>query len=326
MITFLGYQEVNRKFTFREKASLTIPKSVRQVAYTLAVDVEILSVGREQYKNFKSNPSHGFYGYAILVLQDFTSLKIELENGRQRIYYGTLPNAYDHWYNLFLWFFDREVWKYFLNSRLPVTEAAVGASVGSATFTCPSAGMFTELPLREVYVKCNYGTTIRMEVTYEKPIPIVYEGCSFDGSSRKLDSPKDNGLPPNGTQPQTATDPNNPYSGFPSPSSDLELEDFKNNKQDNLDNPNPLNAPINQAGVWTIVGVYRDYQDIGSNFPYTVSVNGFANDNPMVVAIGFVSADCPYKTIVRSSFDARNMGDVGCSSKVEAQTSSFSST
>lgn len=315
MITFLGYEEIIKTLNFRNQSALKIPKEVREIAYTLAVDIEIKSVARDGYKNYKSNPSHGFYGYAILVMQDFTELKIEIENSRQRLYYGTLPSAFVNWYQFYLFNLVKEYWKFLFNTKLQRLESAAGVSVPASTFDCAIAPSFIELPLREIYIKCANGTSYEIEVSHYRAKPVDYEGCLYSGKSNQTDGDKDTGLPSTGVNPKVALNPNDPFNGLPPVSNNADLGAYRNDKGSSLE--------VNIAGTWTLTGVFRDWQNIGEPFDYSVVAGGFAYDNPVVSEQGYVSPACPYKTFVKSTFDNRNMMDIGCSSKVISQSFVF---
>ena len=320
-----GYNEVIETFTFRENAAIKIPKPVREVAFSLQLDVEITSTDGNDYLNSKSNPAYGFYGYAVLVFRDHADIEIPIHQPRQRLYYGASPDAYTNWTSHFLADVAREEFK-----KNVVRLSSISEGVGlapSPIYTVPPCIPFLgfeEILLREAYVKTRFGTQFKLEISYWKAVPRVGQtDCDTLPKSQKNDGDKDAGLPPDGVQPQKAANPNLPYDGFPPPSTQAQKGDYNNDKGSQLDNPNPENAEAQINGTWTIVGTYRDWQNIGEPFEYTVSAAGFAFDNPSVFEEGFQSASCPYKTFVKSSFDGRNMLDVGCSSKVLSQSSSF---
>lgn len=244
MIEFLGYSELIDTFTFREKGAITIPKSVREEAYTLQVDLEIVSTARDGYKNYKSNPAFGFYGYAVIVLRNFAQIQIPIDQPRQVLYYDRLESAYANWYALY----QARVASANLGSTQENVLVPIGAAVGVAfervTGECLFPPTFVELPIREVYVKCPVGTTFKLEVSHWFPVPVAAGDCSYDGKSGQEDDPeKDGGLPPNGVQPQVANDPDTPYEGFPLPSTAAELGEFLNTKLDGLDGANSDNLP-----------------------------------------------------------------------------------
>lgn len=258
---FEGYAGFRETFTFREKAALTIPKRIRELAYSLQVDIEITSTRGNDYKNFKSSPPFSFYGYAVIVFRDHSQIQIPIEQARQVLYYDRVVEAYTNWWSLYLMAFTNAVLSAIVANNLDPIAESLGLDVLPAEGVCASLPSWEELPIREVYIKTKFGTQFNVEVSWFEPVPATYGECEYDGSSQFTDSPKDEGLPPEGTQPQSAPDPGNPYDGFDPPTSAEELGDFFNLKQSNLDNPNPDNEPIDTneydwafSYQWTVLG------------------------------------------------------------------------
>jgi hypothetical protein len=243
-LEWLGYLELIDTFTFREKAGITIPKRVRERAFSLQLDIEIVSTDGNDYVNTKSAPAYGFYGYAVLVFRDFAEIQIPIAQPRQRLYYGSSPDAYSNWYSLFLAQASREYTK-----GLAVLLGQFGTALGLGEFTVPSVPCipwsgFEEVPLREVYIKAREGTQFKLEISRWQAITRAGDtDCDYDAISNQADGDKDDGLPENGSQPQKARDRNNPYSGLPSASTPFELGDFSNSKIANVDDANPENEP-----------------------------------------------------------------------------------
>lgn len=255
LIPWLGYVENVDRFTFREEASLTIPKPVRERAFSLQVDVEIVSTDGNDYTNSKSIPEYGFYGYAVLVFRNYAEIQIPIAQPRQRLYYGRVNEAYVNWYQFYLW----------RNARASSYDQAdvlgqIGQAVGLGNYVIPPRQCvewsgFEELPLRELYIKCRFGTQFRVEISrWKADYEVSTDGCPSIPTSKQTDdvkqdgTGKDNGLPPLGVQPQKASNSSNPYSGLPSASTNNELGEFGNNKINSVDFPNPDNAPIVPVG------------------------------------------------------------------------------
>lgn len=298
--SFLGYARTIAPFFFREKGAITIPKSVREKAYALSLDIEIQSIANDGYFSYKSNPANSFFGYVVLVMEDFSEIEVPISLARQRLYYGIVSEAFVSWRNLYLWFATQVYWKDLFEYRLELIDAALGVSANPRVYDCPSNNKWLELPLREVYVKCPYGTRFLLEVAYWNPIPIVYDGCSFDGRSGQPPDKKDSGLPPNGFQPNRAENPNRPYSGFPLPSTDGELGDFKNDKSNNLDNPNPDNTgvPSSYGYFVEVTGVAKDPQQCSKlcHFKNIYLINS-ADSISLSSVVGNTSCGIPHTVV-----------------------------
>ena len=236
------YEETIKTFTFRESDGITIPKSVSSEAYTLAVDLVIISTARETYKNYTVTPAEGFYGNATLVMQDMCEIKIPIKMSRQRLYYGRVPEAFAIWQSLVDWSYFQS-YMTALSDSLASLGAAVGAGVIPAFGCCSLPDRsWIELPLREVYFKAPFGTQYEIEVTWFKALQIE-DGCGNirDPKSKMIDGDKDGGLPTLGTLPNVAPDPNNPFANLPLPSSDSEQGTWANSKSDRLNNIDPNN-------------------------------------------------------------------------------------
>lgn len=232
-------------FNFRGLCSIAIPKKVRERAVDLAIDIEIVSVARQQYLSYSSMPANGSYGYAVIVLQDFCEIEIELSQARQRIYLWHSAEAYDTRYAVEL--FDlslvaERATQEILCRLMPLVLCACEVQPNPSI---PKV-FWKETPIKEIYVKTHHGTTFRVEISHNKfaPYMMLSTGDILDMKSGWSDGEKDGGLPISGSQPQIANDPNDPYSGFPVPSTNDELDDYANAKIDFADNPNSDNVPI----------------------------------------------------------------------------------
>lgn len=242
---FLGYEEFIERFTFREKCSIKIPKSVRERAFSFSLDIEIQSTDGQDYVNSKSIPAYGFYGYVVLVMRNFAEIQIPIKQPRQNIYYERLEDAYSNWYAFYLKFVTSFELSFINNESLVAIGTALGLTIGTPVGFCPTWSGFEEIPLREVYVKTRFGTRFALEVSWWQALEATYGECTYTPNSKQEDDPeKDNGLPPDGVQPSNNGFPSSPYDGFPTPSSPTDLGDFFNDdKLDGMDLPNPDNEP-----------------------------------------------------------------------------------
>lgn len=246
-----GYAEEILTFTFQGIDGITIPKSVREEAYVLAVDVIIRSISRETYKNYECMPPESFYGTATIVMQDALELKIPVKFPRQRLYYGRVPEAFVQWNSLVNFEYMRA---YFLavGESLQSLGTALGAGSVPALFCCslpqPS---WQELPLREVYFHPPIGTQYELEVTWTKPLAFS-DSCDtfYDGTSKQVDGDKDDGLPPNGIFPIIAEDPDDPYNGLPPETPDSVQLGFSNSKSANLGDADPESEDMYQPPLY----------------------------------------------------------------------------
>jgi hypothetical protein len=256
---FEGYAGFRENFTFREEAALTIPKRIRELAYSLQVDIEIVSTRGNDYKNFKSSPPFSFYGYAVIVFRDHSQIQIPIEQARQVLYYDRVVEAYTNWWALYLSFVAQYSIAALIENQLDPIAEVLGLTQVPNDVACVTPPAWEELPIREVYIKTKFGTQFKVEVSWFEPVPVTYGECEYDGSSQFTDSPKDEGLPDNGTQPQSASDPLNPYNGLPAPDSAEQLGDFFNIKQGTLDEPNFDNEPdLNQTWDFEFAYSYLD--------------------------------------------------------------------
>lgn len=230
-----SYREDIERFIFRNETGLTIPKSWRELAYSQQIDVIITSISKEEYLSYKSNPANGFYGYAVLVYRDMCEIQIPINFPRQRLYYGTVPQAY-------------------VNRRAVIdhhqTREMIGSIEGAGSFDCAVQLAWEELPIRELYIKCFNGTQFEIELSRFRPLPLLLGDCTFDGKSNMNDGDKDFGLPQSGIAPNKASDPNNPFAGLPPATTIEDLGDFFNNKKEslNLVDPNNLPTPLDANG------------------------------------------------------------------------------
>lgn len=256
-----GYTRENVLFTFRQIGSLVIPKSVRERAFQMEVSIEIISNLGNDYLNFKSFPSNGFYGYATLVFYNYVTRLIPLEFGRNTIYFERNESAYAGWENFKSYGFTK--YDFFrLTDVVGQLASNLGFTVTPNLYPSPDYKGFTELPLREVYVKCPYGTQFKIEVAYERALSFFdMDGIQILPKSKRPDQPKkDEGLPSEGIQPQKALDPTFPYTGFPSPSTSSDLGDWNNSRKlpssDNsgtgIDKPNSSNQPDPAGTIYWI--------------------------------------------------------------------------
>lgn len=240
------YQSFIERFTFRDDGALTIPKTSdglslgRETCYKLCVDVVIESVTKPQYRNLRTTPYHGFYGYATLVKRDCLDEKIELEFGRNRIFEQRISEAFTAWNNL----------SFYLNTEKRFLEVLanslrLGEPPESLINICDIEAFpfnFSETDLREVYVKCEPSTQFFIELSWVSPKAFTDNcGVSHEGKSNEPDDPKkDDGLPANGSQPKknSASNPwnnNKPANGIPPDSP------YFNDKIGSVDDVNPDN-------------------------------------------------------------------------------------
>lgn len=239
-IEYDGIEEIIEIFTFRNEGSIKIPKVVREVAFTLQIDVEIVSVSTPQYVNFKSSPPNGFYGYATIVRRDYCNLIIPIEQGRQNLYYERQDSAHQMWYQLYLRLLQRQTELFLLNERLVQIGTSTGVELSEASISCPSKPVWQELPISSIFIRCPIGTQFKIEVAYFKAKPIEIGGCSYDGKSGIIDGDKDLGLPER-VLPRESPVQTNPFQDLPFPSSQTELGEFANFLPGNLDDRKTLN-------------------------------------------------------------------------------------
>ena len=208
--------------TFRNKASFGIRKDLRKKAYTMAIDVVIKSVDYNLYENSKANPSIQFYGYCVLVFQDMTSLEIPIHFPRQRLYYAIQGEAFRQWRG-FVNYYEQ----YLLHRQNAITLGLILAAFEIPPVEIDSElarTQWIELPLREVYIKCQKNTQFQIEYTAWEPVEFIdpISGLPNNGESNQEDGDKDGGLPKDGIQP-ARNSPSNPFGNNPPPSSIQEL-------------------------------------------------------------------------------------------------------
>jgi len=206
------------RLTFRNKASIKLPKTGganilnRETCYKIAVDIVIESITKPDFRNFKTTPYHGFYGYATLVMRDCIAPKIELEFGRNRIFEQRIVEAFEGWNALSFWL---QTEKRFL--ELVANTLRVGDPPSSLVNLCDiDAVLFnwSEIDLREIYVNCTEDTQFRIELSWVSPEKFTDNcGKEQDGKSNEPDDPvKDKGLPESGSQPKKNS-PSSPFGG-----------------------------------------------------------------------------------------------------------------
>ena len=259
---WIGYEEQIDSFSFREKCSIKIPKAVRERAFSLQLDIEIMSTDGNDYANYKSIPAYGFFGYVVLVMRDYSEIQIPIVQPRQVLFYERIEEAYVNWYALYLKAVDSFEKAFISEFQLTPIAEQLGLTAVSPSPTCPAWSGFEETRLREVYVKCRFGTRFNLEISHWAPLEVTYGECTYDGRSKQEDDPKkDEGLPPDGVQPTNNGDRNNPYSGYPSASEEQDLGEWSNNsKLSNVDKTNPDNEPENNLKRWAFVrGQYKDF-------------------------------------------------------------------
>ena len=249
-----GYSRIYvPKFRFRNLAALKIPKSVREVALDLAVEIEVVSVLKPPYYNYSVYPAESFHGYAVLVFYDYIYKIIPLKFGRNSVYYERNDAGYNNWES-----FKSVCYSGYFSSRVAETIAELATALELIVTAPPCESVdfqgFPELPLREIYVKAPYGTNLAIEFHYERALAFQ-DACGkvTQPTSGKVDNAtKDNGLPTTGTQPQVAEDKDDPDKGFPPPTSEADLGDWNNMDKlpqdgypnSGLDQPNLANTPI----------------------------------------------------------------------------------
>jgi len=256
-----GLTELIEGFTFRNQGGIKILKKWRELAVIMQIDVEIVSVARNQFVNYQSVPASGFYGYATLVFRDFCLPSIPITQSRQTVYYAVNEFAQSAWMEFHQMVRLQENFKGVETLVCFNTGLLGGACVAKECKPIPQPS-FVEFPLREVFFKVDTGTQFKVELSYWK-INDVLDNCGnlIAPKSNQNDADKDKGLPPNGTKPQEAKNPNNPFGGLPPVSpSDREgiIPDVRLN---GLDSPNSDNAPIEgEVKRWAFVqGQYKDF-------------------------------------------------------------------
>ena len=294
------YEETIRELTFRNSDAITIPKNVRENAYTLAIDIVIISTAREVYKNYGVSPAEGFYGNATLVMHDMCEIKIPVKMPKQRLYYGRVDEAFLFWQSLVDWTYFQAYFSALGKDLIPIGNA-LGISYAPAPFCCSLPDRsWIELPLREVYFNCPNGTQYKIEISWYKALQIM-DGCGNirDPSSKMADGDKDSGLPLDGVQPNVASDRNNPFLNLPTPSTYEEQGGFANPKINGLDNVGSDNFPPGFGYFAKLVVVQRfpsvqNCRLVETTYYYLVN----SADVLSVVATGAVENRCNQTFIV----------------------------
>jgi hypothetical protein len=299
-----GLSEIIEGFTFRNKGGVKILKKWREEAVIMQVDVEVVSVAKTQYINYRSLPAFGFYGYATLVMRDFCLPQIPIVQPRQTIYYAVNEFAQSAWMEFHQMIRIQENFKGVESLVCTNTGLLGGACVPVACKPLPQPS-FVEFPLREIFLKMDDGTQFNLELSYWKINPVL-DNCGnlISPKSNQNDGDKDDGLPPFGSAPQQAGNPNNPFAGLP-PVSPFDREGvISDDRINDLDKPNPDNAPEpDTSGLRYDITIYtRDYLNgcAGSVFEafYPVAEGLLEPPNFVVEEVNnFVACGVPYKTI-----------------------------
>ena len=238
-----GYQleETIKEFRFNELGGISILKKWRELAVICQIDIEIVSISRDNYRNYASIPAHGFYGYATIILRDFALPPIKITQSRQTLYYARNDAALANWFTFLQSARAQENYKAIENLICFNTGLLGGACTVVPCKDIP-VFRFDEIPLREVMVKADYGTQFKIEYSFWSLLPDLNAcGDIVTPKSNQADGSKDSGLPPNGSSPQSGN-PNNPYAGLP-PADGIEKEGVLSlSKLNNQDNPNPDNV------------------------------------------------------------------------------------
>lgn len=261
--------EVILNWTFREKGAIFIPKDYRKEAVIMQIDIKIVSVSREQYLSYKSSPASSFYGYATLIMRDFALPPIKIIQPRQTLYYGKVEDAMVGWWNFYRSIVEAEKFKGIESLICNGVIPPLGGSCEAKPCVPIVPPSWVELPLREVYIKSDFGTQFQLELSYWKYAALL-DNCGnlVTNDSGQNDGDKDDGLPANGTQPSNASNPNNPYAGLPSPSTpqDSPLGLLDPSKQDGLDGVGLDNYPEDDGRLyWVKVRVGLTNINIGCN-------------------------------------------------------------
>lgn len=240
-----GFQleETLKDFRFNELGGVSILKQWRELAVICQIDVEIVSISRENYRNYASIPASGFYGYATLVMRDHALPSIKITQPRQTLYIARNDSAISNWFTYLQQVRAQENYKGIENLICFNTGLLGGGCVPKPCKDVP-AFSFDEIPLREVMVKADYGTQFVIEYSFWRMNDELSAcGDIIVPKSNQTDGSKDIGLPSNGSSPNSGN-PNNPYGGLP-PADGINKEGVLSlSKLNNQDNPNPDNALI----------------------------------------------------------------------------------
>jgi len=251
-----GLTEIIKGFTFRERGGVKILKKWREEAVIMQLDIKIVSVSRTQYLNYGSLPPSGFYGFANLIMRDFSLPSIPIVQPRQTLYYAVNEFAQSAWMEFHQMVRLQENFKGIEQLVCFNTGLLLGACVPKECKAIPEPS-FIEFPLREVFIKTHFGTQFEIELSYWK-INAVLNNCGdlISPKSNQNDADKDGGLPDDGVSPNQALNPNDPYAGLPVADTSTKEGIIGQSKLDNLDNPDPDNAPLDttlkyQATIYT---------------------------------------------------------------------------
>ena len=255
MASIDGFQleESLKSFRFNELGGISILKKWRELAVICQIDIEIVSISRENYRNYASIPASGFYGYASLVLRDFVLPSIKITQPRQTLYYARNDSAMSNWFTYLQAIRNQENYKGIEALVCFNTGLLGGVCVPKPCKPIPSF-RFDEIPLREVIVKADYGTQFVIEYSFWNLLPEL-DNCGdiITPKSNQRDGNKDRGLPPNGSSPNHGN-PNDPYAGLP-PADRTDKEGLLSPSElNNQNNPNPDNAPVENGNYGILWG------------------------------------------------------------------------
>jgi hypothetical protein len=230
-------KEVN--FTFRDTNGIKIPKSCREEAYQLSIDIVVQTITAEKYASTYTYPDKVHYGFVTLVMQDCATLEIPIHQPRQRIYEARVVEAYEAWIALRQW--NEGDCRWFKE----LYRIAEGGTVEEYPLYSPRELEWTELPIREVYYKPVPHS--QWQISVQWTAPRFFTDCTGilrNGKSHMPDGDHDGGLPPGGTQPRQ-NDPNDPFAGN-EPANGATGTEFDNPKasDNSLNNVNPANGAI----------------------------------------------------------------------------------
>jgi len=232
------YTRQFEKFSFRDTGGIRIPKGVRELNYQMSVDIVIETITAEKYSSDYTYPDKTHYGFATLVFQDCASLEIPVHQARQRIYEGRVEDAFVQWSNLInIALFHCAWYKHLL-------LAIEKGNVEEYPQFSPMHTEWKELPLLEVLYRPVYHSQWRFEIEMTQPSSFAdCLGFVQNGKSKQQDSPKDSGLPPDGTQPRK-NDPNDPFAGNTPPDNALGTPWYDPNSRNGAyNNQDPNNNP-----------------------------------------------------------------------------------
>lgn len=257
--------QVIKEWTFRENGAIFLPKQDRERAHITKIEIEVISVANHRYRNYETTPASDYYGYATIVLGSFALPPIQIVQPRQVVYYSRLDNVIELWWDYFR---AIEVAAKFEEIETLICAGIIPLLDGS----CPPKSCipiappsWIEDPLREVYVNSHFGTQFKITHSYWYYQDLL-DNCGnlVSASSGQVDIPEDDGLPKEGSQPQNAQSPNNPYAGLEPPSTvdDSPLGLINQSSLSTLDGSNPANSPI--LGNNLCVGTVTSRTDDGN--------------------------------------------------------------